>query len=267
ATLQQMQRLETIGQLTSGVAHDFNNLLTVILGNTAFLERQVRPTADTKLASRLANMRTAAERGAKLTTQLLAFSRRQYLAPAPLDLNETVRSMADLLQTTLGGGTRIAETLAEPLWPAFADPTQIELVILNLAINARDAMDAGGTLCIATENVTLGPGEKPEEPPFRDYVAVSVSDSGAGMTPGVRKKAFEPCFTTKELGRGAGLGLSQALGFAKQSGGGVRLETSEGKGTTVTVYLPRARQARRPETTRGTGEKAQPNAGPARILL
>jgi CheY-like chemotaxis protein len=153
------------------------------------------------------------------------------------------------------------------LWPAFADPTQIELVILNLAINARDAMDAGGTLSITTENVTLGPGEKPEEPPFGEYVAVCVSDSGAGMTQEVRKKAFEPFFTTKELGRGSGLGLSQVLGFAKQSGGGVRLETSEGNGTTVTVYLPRARQARRSETARTAGEKAAPNTGPARILL
>ena len=267
ATLQQMQRLETIGQLTSGVAHDFNNLLTVILGNTAFLERQLRATADAKLAMRLANMRTAAERGAKLTTQLLAFSRKQYLAPAALDLNDTVHGMADLLQTTLGGGIRIEESLAEELWPAFADPTQIELVILNLAINARDAMEAGGTLSITTQNVTLGPGEKPEEPLFGEYVAVAVRDSGVGMSAEVRKKAFEPFFTTKELGRGSGLGLSQVLGFAKQSGGGVRLESVEGLGTTVTVYLPRARQARRSEVARTEGGRAAQTVGPARILL
>jgi PAS domain S-box-containing protein len=237
-TLAQMQRLEAVGQLTSGVAHDFNNLLTVILGNLEFLSRS---GLDAKAKRRLDMMRAAAERGAKLTDQLLAFSRRQRLEPRQLDLNETVSSMTELLQSTMGGSVMLEVSLGAGLWPALVDPTQIELVILNLAINARDAMQVGGTLTVATENVRLDEEPlRPEEPAPGEYVVISVTDTGSGMSEEVRAKAFEPFFTTKEVGKGSGLGLAQVYGFAKQSGGGVRIRTALGQGTTVQVFLPRA---------------------------
>ena len=236
-TLRQMQRLEAIGQLTSGVAHDFNNLLTVILGNVGFLEKST--DRDAKFKQRLSHMRLAAERGAKLTSQLLAFSRRQRLKPEPLDVNKAVANMHDLLQSTLGGGIAVNTLFGAELWPALADPTQIELVVLNLVINARDAMQDRGTVTIETANAKVGPPEKPEEPPAGDYVMIAVSDTGSGMTKEILAKAFEPFFTTKEIGKGTGLGLSQVLGFAKQSGGGMRIDTRVGEGTSVKIYLPR----------------------------
>jgi signal transduction histidine kinase len=238
STLRQMQRLEAIGQLTSGVAHDFNNLLTVVLGNIGFLEKSV--SHDTKLKQRLSHMRLAAERGAKLTSQLLAFSRRQQLEPEPFDLNKALANMHDLLQSTLGGGIAINTELGTGLWPALADPAQIELVVLNLVINARDAMQNRGTVTIETANAKVGLPDKPEEPSAGDYVMIGVTDTGSGMTKEVLAKAFEPFFTTKEIGKGSGLGLSQVLGFAKQSGGGMRIETRVGEGTSVKIYLPRA---------------------------
>ncbi|MCK6454412.1 MAG: ATP-binding protein [Alphaproteobacteria bacterium] len=241
ATLRQMQRLEAIGQLTSGVAHDFNNLLTVVLGNIAFLEKGLAAAGiDGKMTQRLGHMRAAARRGAKLTDQLLTFSRRQRLEPRALDLNETLAGMRDLLQSTLGGSIGIEINLPRDLWPALADPTQLELAVLNLAINARDAMGVGGTLAVETANATLGPALCPEDPPAGEYVAITVSDNGTGMTPEVRAKVFEPFFTTKEIGKGSGLGLSQVLGFAKQSGGGVRIDSRPGEGTTVRIFLPRS---------------------------
>ena len=253
-TLRQMQRLEAVGQLTAGVAHDFNNLLTVILGNVAFLEREMAGM-ETRLLRRLAQMAKAAERGAKLTAQLLAFSRRQRLEPKPVDLNDTVMGMRDLLQSTMGGSVRIRTDLEPSLWAALVDPTQIELIILNLAINARDAIEVGGDLIVTTANTTLsGPPSRPEEPSQGDYVVLSVTDTGTGMTTEVLHRAFEPFFTTKEVGKGSGLGLAQVFGFVKQSGGGVRIETALGQGTSIHVFLPRAQpnaeraeQAERPK--------------------
>ncbi|HYD15106.1 MAG TPA: response regulator, partial [Hyphomicrobium sp.] len=176
------------------------------------------------------------------TAQMLAFSRRQKLEPRALDLNETVRGMRDLLQSTIGASVRIEPPdLTPDLWPAMIDPTQIELVILNLAINARDAMEVGGSLQVRTANVVTGEPRRPEEPAAGEYVMVSVSDTGSGMTDEVLAKAFEPFFTTKDVGKGSGLGLSQAYGLAKQSGGGVSIETELGHGTTIKVYLPRAK--------------------------
>ncbi|MCJ2085003.1 response regulator [Methylobacterium sp. E-005] len=231
------QRLEAVGQLTSGVAHDFNNLLTVIAGNIEFLERAV---SDDRSKRRLAMMRGAAERGARLTAQLLAFSRRQRLEPTPVGLNDTVASMRDLLQSSIGGAVQIETTLQSDLWPALIDATQIELVILNLAINARDAMAVGGRLTIETANVTIsGAPTRPEQPQPGEYVMVSVSDTGSGMPPNVLKRVFEPFFTTKEVGKGSGLGLAQVYGFVKQSGGGIRIDTVLGEGTSIKVYLPR----------------------------
>lgn len=238
SALRQAQRLEAVGQLTSGVAHDFNNLLTVVLGNARRLQKGA---SDQEQRRRLDMIVQAAERGAKLTAQLLAFSRRQKLEPKPVDLNETVSGMHDLLQSTMGGSIRIQVRLYPGLWPAMVDPTQIELVVLNLAINARDAMEVGGTLTVETANVVLGPPLRPEQPPAGEYVMVAVSDTGSGMSDEVLAKAFEPFFTTKSVGKGSGLGLSQVYGLAKQSGGGVRIATRPGDGTSVKVYLPRAR--------------------------
>ena len=239
SALRQAQRLEAVGQLTSGVAHDFNNLLTVILGNVEQMRKQAE---DPALKRRLDMMGEAARRGARLTAQMLAFSRQQKLEPRPVDLNGTVKNMRDLLHSTIGGSVQISPPeLAEDLWPAMIDPTQIELVILNLAINARDAMEVGGSLTIRTENVTLGEPENSEAPPPGEYVMVSVSDTGSGMTDAVRARVFEPFFTTKEVGKGSGLGLSQVFGLAKQSGGGVAIDTAPGQGTTIKIFLPRAK--------------------------
>ena len=239
-TLRQMQRLEAVGQLTSGVAHDFNNLLTVVQGNVAFLQRDMAGM-EPRLLRRLDQMNRATERGAKLTAQLLAFSRRQRLEPKPVDLNDTVMGMRDLLQSTMGGSVRFRTQLEPALWAALVDPTQIELIILNLAINARDAMAVGGDLIVATSNTALpGPPSRSEEPPQGEYVRLSVTDTGTGMSDDVVQRAFEPFFTTKDVGKGSGLGLAQVYGFAKQSGGGVRIETLVGSGTTIHVFLPRA---------------------------
>ncbi|RAK52474.1 response regulator [Phenylobacterium deserti] len=268
-TLRQMQRLEAVGQLTSGVAHDFNNLLTVILGNISFVERWMsKESVDGKIADRIGHMRTAAERGAKLTAQMLAFSRKQKLEPKPLDLNETVGGMRDLLQSTLGGSVRLETVLKPDLWPALVDPTQIELIILNLAINARDAMEVGGGLTVETANVTLrDKPSRPEEPMPGEYVLLAVSDTGPGMSDEVLAKAFEPFFTTKEIGKGSGLGLAQVYGFAKQSGGGVRIETKLGEGATVKVFLPRAAARASSEPERKVAPRDVVSASTRNVLV
>jgi signal transduction histidine kinase len=267
ATLRQMQRLEAVGQLTSGVAHDFNNLLTVVLGNIRFLDRELSTLGvDGKVKQRLGHMRTAAERGAKLTDQMLSFSRRQRLEPRALDLNDCVAGMHELLQSTMGGSIRIETKLSDHLWPAMVDPTQLELAVLNLAINARDAMGIGGTLTVTTSNVTLGPAVHPEDPQTGEYVQICVSDNGSGMTTEVRAKAFEPFFTTKEIGKGSGLGLSQILGFAKQSGGGVRIDSKIGEGTAICIYVPRADTV--PDVVHVSAPRADARArAGARVLL
>ncbi len=234
--LLQAQKLEAVGQLTSGVAHDFNNLLTGVLGNLELLERRLKSQESLR---RLRAARLAAERGARLTHQLLAFSRKQRLAPTPLDLNRLVSEASDMLFRTIGATVRIETVLSEGLWPALVDPTQIELVLLNLAINARDAMSAGGRLTIRTANVSRA--EAPRDLTPGDYVLISVSDTGEGMSEEVLRRAVEPFFTTKELGKGSGLGLSMVHGVATQSGGGLHIDSRLGHGTAVNVYLPRAR--------------------------
>jgi PAS domain S-box-containing protein len=244
ARLRQAQRIEAVGQLTSGVAHDFNNLLTAIIGNLELLE--ARLGRDARTARLLTGAMNAAERGARLTSQLLAFSRQQQLRPEPVDLNRIVGGLGPLLQSTIGATINIEMRFAPELWPALADASQIELVLLNLAINARDAMPAdttegGRTITITTANVTLGEPQQPEAPPPGDYAMVAVADTGTGIPLGILDKVFDPFFTTKEVGKGSGLGLSQVLGVAQQLGGGVLIETSPGAGTTVSVYLPRAR--------------------------
>jgi CheY-like chemotaxis protein len=199
---------------------------------------------------------------------MLAFSRRQKLEPKPIDLNETVASMRELLQSTMGGAVRLETVLKSDLWPALVDPTQIELIILNLAINARDAMEVGGGLSVETANVTLtAPPARPEEPNPGDYVLLAVSDTGPGMTDEVFAKAFEPFFTTKEIGKGSGLGLAQVYGFAKQSGGGVSIDTRFGEGTTVKVFLPRAASVPRKDAVEARQAPQAPQASTQRTVL
>ena len=229
--LRHAQKIEAIGQLTGGVAHDFNNLLMVISGGLEMLER--RPELTERL---LGGMRQAAQRGASLTRQLLAFSRRQPLKPEAVDLAMQIDGMRELLDRTLRGDVDIRFEMAEGTWPVEVDPGEFELALLNLAVNARDAMPSGGTFVIATENLPgLADGGLEG-----DFVRLSMSDEGQGMPPDVISRAFEPFFTTKEIGKGSGLGLSQVHGFATQSGGTVRIESEEGRGTTVSLFLPRS---------------------------
>ncbi|HJT05930.1 MAG TPA: PAS domain S-box protein [Stellaceae bacterium] len=237
AKLVQAQKMEVVGQLTGGVAHDFNNLLTAVLGNLELLE-QCAPNA--AAARYVQAARRSAERGAKLTEQLLAFSRKQHLQPRAIDANRIVAGMGELLTRTLGGAVQLRTALDPQLWPALLDPTQVELMILNLAINARDAMPEGGIVTIATANVGAGMPGAPPEIGRRDCVLLSVSDTGTGMTAEVQARAFEPFFTTKGVGKGSGLGLSQVYGLVKQSGGAVCIESRPDHGTTVWLYLLRA---------------------------
>jgi signal transduction histidine kinase/CheY-like chemotaxis protein len=236
----QTQKLEVIGQLTGGVAHDFNNLLTAVVGNIELAELR---THDTNLLSILRSAGAAAERGARLTSQLLAFARRQHLAPRVVSLNEVLSAMGDLLVQTIGAAVQVETLLEKKLWPVLIDPTQLELVLLNLAINSRDAMPQGGRLTIGTRNMPLSDPARPAGLPSLDCVAIWVSDTGTGMSKNVVAKAFEPFFSTKEAGKGTGLGLSQVLGFSRQSGGDARIDTRIGHGTTVTLFLPRTRKS------------------------
>ncbi|MFL6857490.1 MAG: response regulator [Allosphingosinicella sp.] len=236
ARLVQAQKMEAVGQLTGGIAHDFNNLLTAVVGS---LELLLRRTQDEKLRRLADNALQAAERGAKLTAQLLAFSRRQRLTSVPLDPNSIIEAMRDMVTRTIGPHIVIETALAPDLWRALADPTQLEVMILNLAINARDAMPQGGSLRIETRNLSQVPASLAVDLAPGEYVAISVVDTGTGMPPEVLQHAFEPFFTTKAQGKGTGLGLAQLYGFAKQSGGIARIDSEEGKGTRVTILLPR----------------------------
>ena len=243
--LRQAQKMEAVGQLTGGIAHDFNNILTTIIAMTELMADEA--AGDPKLAAMIASLDEAAERGAQLVHRLLAFARKQPLQVLTVDLNEIVPRMVAILQRTLGADIAIKTALAPDLWPAVADPSQLEDAILNLAVNARDAMPKGGQLVIETanahldehyaaQNVDVTPG---------DYVAVIVTDSGRGMPPEVIERAFEPFFTTKPPGHGSGLGLSMVYGFIKQLRGHVKIYSEIGHGTSIKLYLPQAKSARR----------------------
>ncbi|WP_457105438.1 PAS domain S-box protein [Methylobacterium sp. P5_C11] len=230
ASLFQAQKMEALGGLSSGIAHDFNNILTVVLGNLDLLRR-----APEQRRERLINNAVqAVEQGRKLTQQLLAFGRRHLHQPEVLDLNRVILSMDDMLRHSLRGDIRAEFDLAEGLWPVELDPSQLQIALINLAVNARDAMPRGGQFRIRTENVTA-PGSELEQ-----SVAIAVSDTGSGMPPEVVARAFEPFFSTKEVGKGTGLGLPQVYGFAQQSGGAVRITSEVGHGTTFTISLPRS---------------------------
>jgi len=238
-TLRQAQKMEAVGQLTGGIAHDFNNLLTIILANLQLLEDELAPGS---LARDLSDSATrAALRGADLTRKLLVFARRQQLEAAPLDVNERVSTVAAILSRTLGERIRATESLAPGLPPALVDAGQLETALLNLAVNARDAMPQGGELRFETfETVVDDDNAAQLNLANGAYVSIGVADTGTGMTEDVMRRAFEPFFTTKEATKGTGLGLSMVYGFATQSGGGVTLESELGAGTRVTLHLPRA---------------------------
>ncbi|WP_129792373.1 response regulator [Sphingosinicella sp. CPCC 101087] len=241
--LRQAQKMEAVGQLTGGIAHDFNNLLTVVTGNLGMAKRALDAAQVTDVRARraLESALKGAERAAALTQRLLAFSRRQPLAPKPLDLDKLVMGMSDLLQRSLGELVRFEIVTSPGLWRIEADPNQLESAILNLALNARDAMPSGGELTIETVNARLDESyaaNHAEVPPGQ-YVMIAVTDTGSGMPKEVIDRAFEPFFTTKPVGKGSGLGLSMIYGFVKQSGGHVKIYSEEGSGTTVKIYLPR----------------------------
>jgi PAS domain S-box-containing protein len=261
--LRQSQKMEAVGQLTNGVAHDFNNLLATIIPNLELAQPHVK---EERVLRYLENAMHAAERGGKLTNQLLAFSRRHDLLTEPVDVNQLISETCEMLPRTIGPTIKIELALDADVWLAMTEAAQLELAILNLAINARDAMPAGGKLTISTKKVVRGDRSRLPRVNPGDYVMISVADTGTGMSDEVRNRAFEPFFTTKEAGKGTGLGLSMVYGFARQSGGTVTIDSEIGDGTTFRIYLPRAQ--RRLGGTEEAVDQSQWNAGPpSRILV
>jgi PAS domain S-box-containing protein len=240
ATLQQAKKLEAIGQLTGGIAHDFNNILAAVLGN---LELALRRVANPEIEQFLQRAQRAAEQGARLTDHLLSFARKQPMRRERCDVNHLIAGFNDLLKRTIGPSIDVRQALSDGLWTVMADPTQFEMALLNLAMNARDAMPEGGTLVIATSNVVAGSPTLPDDLAPGDYTCVSVRDSGTGMSAEAAAKAFEPFYTTKEIGKGTGLGLSQVYGFCKQLDGTATLSSELRAGTCVGLLLPRAPQS------------------------
>jgi signal transduction histidine kinase/CheY-like chemotaxis protein len=236
--LRQAQKMEAVGQLTGGIAHDFNNMLAVVSNAVELIRRRV-VTQDEVVRKYISLAEGGIARAAKLTHRLLAFSRQQPLHPRPVSVNDLVSELAPLLKHSLGGTIVFDTRLSSDEWLTYVDPNQLENVVMNLAVNARDAMEYGGRLTIETRNSVLGENAGVTNLPGGCYVAIAIRDTGNGMTPEIMAKAFDPFFTTKELGQGTGLGLSQVYGFVRQSGGQVKIESSPGKGTTVEVYLPR----------------------------
>jgi signal transduction histidine kinase/CHASE1-domain containing sensor protein/ActR/RegA family two-component response regulator len=260
--LHQAQRMEAIGQLTGGTAHDFNNLLTVVIGNAELLDDKSPPD---EVLRRAMAIRRAAKQGERLTRQLLAFSRRQMLRPEPVDLRERTREIAEMLSRSLREDIEIAVELPENLWPVMVDPAEFELALLNIGVNARDAMPNGGRFRVEAHNLSFRPGDAASGGLVGDFVAMTLSDTGTGMTPEVRARAFEPYFTTKKLGLGSGFGLSQVYGFAEQSDGAVQITSEIGRGTSITLFLPRANDTDR--GPRSVDCDIAPLAAPAHVLL
>lgn len=238
--LRQSQKMEAVGQLTGGLAHDFNNLLAGISGALELMTIRLKQGRVKDMDKYVGIAQGAARRAAALTHRLLAFSRRQTLAPRPTSVNTLVDGMIELIQRTVGPGVRLKTVAAIDPWAASVDPGQLENALLNLCINARDAMPGGGHITIRTENRVLGRNDaRLYELAEGEYLCLSVVDSGTGMPPEVVAKAFDPFFTTKPIGQGTGLGLSMIYGFARQSGGQARIDSQEGQGTTVSIFLPR----------------------------
>ncbi len=239
--VRQLQKMDSLGQLTGGIAHDFNNMLAIIIGSLDMAQRRLNGSEHPKLATNLENAAQGAQRASLLTARLLAFSRQQALAPQAVDANRLVSDMSDMLRRTIGEQFRLECVLAGGLWQAFVDPAQLEHCLLNLAVNARDAMPEGGRLTIETANAELDFRYVRQHDDVEEgqYVLICVSDTGHGMPPEVIERAFDPFYTTKGVGKGTGLGLSQVYGFVKQSSGHVKIYSEVDQGTTVKIYLPR----------------------------
>ncbi|WP_242122402.1 ATP-binding protein, partial [Sphingomonas lacusdianchii] len=236
----QLQKMEAVGQLTGGIAHDFNNMLAVVIGGLNLAQRRL-DRGDTDIRRFMDGAMEGATRAAALTQRLLAFSRQQPLAPESIDANRLINGLADLLTRTLGEPVRLETVLTPGLWKTLADPVQLENVVVNLAVNARDAMPEGGRLTIETGNAAVDDDYAADaDIPPGQYVMLAVTDTGTGMSPEVLAKAFDPFFTTKGVGKGTGLGLSQVFGFVRQSGGHIKIYSEVGHGSTIKVYLPRA---------------------------
>jgi signal transduction histidine kinase/DNA-binding response OmpR family regulator len=261
AQLRQSQKMEAVGQLTGGLAHDFNNLLTAIIGGIDLIRRRIDRGDTGSLGPIMDEVIKSAHNAANLVQRLLAFSRQQSLDVKPLDLNEMIRSIEGLLKRSVDENIALVMRLDPALAPAATDANQLETAILNLVINARDAMTDGGTITISTKNHRVAPGAGKSEFGPGDYVMLSVADTGTGMAPDVLDKVFEPFFTTKPVGQGTGLGLSMVYGFAKQARGHVEIESETGKGTTVRIYLPRATTLAMPAESPASGGVLSPSAG------
>jgi signal transduction histidine kinase len=263
-SLRQAQKMEVVGQLTGGLAHDFNNLLTIVMGGLDIIEHQIPRLPPSRATQRIARARELAlegvDRAAKLTQRLLAFARQQPLTPQAVDVDELIGEISDLLQRTIGETIALQTITTAGLWSTLADPNQLENVLLNLVINARDAMPDGGRLTIETGTCYLDDAymaRLAEPAKSGEYVVIAVSDTGIGMDAATVEHAFEPFFTTKEIGKGTGLGLSQVYGFVRQSAGHVRIESEPGRGATVKMFLPRCREI-------GKSAAFAPNSAPGR---
>lgn len=266
--LRQSQKMEAIGHLTGGLAHDFNNMLAVIVSSVNLAKRRLA-AGDGGAGRYLDSALEGAERAATLTHRLLAFSRRQPLSPEPIDPNKMVAGMAELLRRTLGETVHLEAVFAGGLWRAHADPSQLETAILNLALNARDAMPEGGKLTIETSNAFLDENYAAREMgiPAGPYILIAITDTGAGMSPEVMERAFDPFFTTKPVGHGTGLGLSQVYGFVRQSGGHVKIYSEPGQGTTVKIYMPRYHGPLKARETSEVATRAAPRAAQNETIL
>ncbi|MCJ7421870.1 CHASE domain-containing protein [Sphingomicrobium astaxanthinifaciens] len=265
--MRHLQKMEAVGQLSGGIAHDFNNMLAIITGNLDMAKRTEDPE---RRARALDRALLGSHKAAELTQRLLAFSRRQTLMPETVDCNRLVAEMSELLRRTLGEQIELETALAPDLWPVTVDPSQLENAIVNLAVNARDAMSGGGRLTITTSNRELGRGDRGATggSPEGQFVLIAIADTGVGMSAEVQSKAVEPFFTTKEVGKGTGLGLSQVFGFLKQSGGHFDIASTEGVGTTIMLYLPRAlEEAATASTPRPPASEDLPQARPGETVL
>jgi signal transduction histidine kinase len=267
----QSQKMEAVGQLTSGVAHDFNNLLTVIIGNLNLAQRHLESLTEApaeRLRRLINNAMHGAERAITITKHLLVFSRKQPLNPSALNINRLLHGLSDFLRRSLGETITLQIIGADGLWQAQADPTQLEAAILNLAVNARDAMPTGGKLTVTTENAFLDEKycQQYDELVAGPYVRIAVNDTGTGMSQDILERVFEPFFTTKKVGQGTGLGLSQVYGFVKESNGQIEIDSEQGKGTTITIYLPALPQ-NVPEEQTAEQEVLAPNVSPTILLV
>ena len=255
--LAQAQKMEALGQLTGGIAHDFNNLLMIVSGYAQILQRRLSEPKDMQAVEAI---RAAANRGERLTRQLLTFSRRQQLMPVVVDLRQRIDAVRDMLAPSLRGNIELICDIEDKIWPVEVDLGELELALVNIAVNARDAMPDGGTITLSARNVVLKPGSAAGALEG-DFVALAIIDTGTGMPPDVLQRVFEPFFTTKPVGKGTGLGLSQVHGFANQSGGAVTVSSELGRGTVVTIYLPRSATPSGGGRRRGGGAERAAGAG------